>query len=313
MKAHAKHHRLESQQLTRRRFVGAMALAAAAALTRSIAVGADAGAEAPRYQIGCYTRPWDQFEYRVALDGIAEAGFQYAGLMTAKGKTWVMITVDTTPEETAAIGAEVKKRGLKTLSLYAGDFPVAKSVEAGIAGLKRLIDHAVACGAPHLMVAGTADAKLVPDYYKVVKECCDYAVAKGVGLSVKPHGGQNATGAQCRKIIELVGHKNFGVWYDPGNIFFYSDGKLDPVDDVGAVDGLVAGMSVKDFKLPKEVFVTPGTGKVDFAKVLARLKQGGFTHGPLIVECLARGDAAKVTAEAKKARVFIEELTGQKA
>ena len=313
MKAYAKHHCLESQQLTRRRFVGGMALAAGAALTRSIAAGADAGAEASRYQIGCYTRPWDQFEYRVALDGIAEAGFQYAGLMTAKGKTWVMITVDTAPEEAAAIGEEVTKRGLKTLSLYAGDFPVAKSVEAGIAGLKRLIDHAVACGAPHLMVAGTADAKLVPDYYKVVKECCDYAVAKGVGLSVKPHGGQNATGAQCRKIIELVGHKNFGVWYDPGNIFFYSDGKLDPVDDVGAVDGLVAGMSVKDFKLPKEVFVTPGTGKADFAKVLARLKQGGFTHGPLIVECLERGDAAKVTAEAKKARVFLEELTGQKA
>jgi sugar phosphate isomerase/epimerase len=71
-------------------------------------------------------------------------------------------------------------------------------------------------------------------------------------------------------------------------------------------------MSVKDFKLPKDVFVTPGTGMVDFAKVLARLKQGGFTQGPLIVECLERGDAAKVTAEAKKARAFLEELTGQK-
>jgi hypothetical protein len=29
---------------------------------------------------------------RVALDGIAEAGFQYAGLMTAKGKSWILIT-----------------------------------------------------------------------------------------------------------------------------------------------------------------------------------------------------------------------------
>ena len=56
-----------------------------------------------RYQLGCYTRPWDQFDYRVALDGIAEAGFKYAGLMTAKGKSWVIITVDSTPEEVAAI------------------------------------------------------------------------------------------------------------------------------------------------------------------------------------------------------------------
>jgi hypothetical protein len=41
---------------------------------------------------------------------------------------------------------------------------------------------------------------------------------------------------------------------------------------------------------------------------VANLKQGGFTSGPLIVECLARGDAAQVTAEAKKARLFVERL-----
>jgi sugar phosphate isomerase/epimerase len=71
-------------------------------------------------------------------------------------------------------------------------------------------------------------------------------------------------------------------------------------------------MSVKDYRPPKEVMVTPGTGQVNFRKVLARLKQGGFTRGPLVVECLDRGDAAKVTTEARKARQFLEELTGQK-
>jgi len=275
---------------------------------------AGVAADATGYQLGCYTRPWDQYEYKVALDGIAEAGFKFAGLMTAKGKSWVLVTVESTPEDVTAIAEEVKKRGLKTLSLYGGDFPVAKSVEAGIAGLKKLVDHCVICGCPNLMLAGTSDEKLVQSYYKVVAECCEYAAAKSVGLSVKPHGGQNATGAQCRKVIETVGHKNFRVWYDPGNIFYYSQGKLDPVDDVPSVDGLVAGMSVKDFVPPKEVAVTPGTGQVNFREVLARLKKGGFTGGPLIVECLARGDsAAKITAEATKARKWLEELTGQKA
>ena len=116
--------------------------------------------------------------------------------------------------------------------------------------------------------------------------------------------------ASCRKLIEQVGHKNFRLWYDPGNIYYYSDGRLDPVDDSATVDGLVAGVSVKDFKAPKEVMVTPGTGQVNFAKVFANLKKGGFTRGPLIVECLERGDAPKVTAEAKKARRFLEQLTG---
>ncbi len=262
------------------------------------------------YQIGCYTRPWDQFDYRIALDGIAEAGYKYAGLMTHKGKSWVIMTTDTTPEEAAAMGEEVRKRGMETISIYAGNFPVEKSVEAGIAGLKLLIDNCAAARCPALLISGTGREQLVPAYYKVVAECCEYAASKGVGLSVKPHGGSNATGAQCRKIIEMVGHKNFGVWYDPGNIFFYSDGKVDPVDDVPSVDGLIAGMSIKDFKPPKEVMVTPGTGNVNFREVLARARKGGFTRGPLVVECLDRGDPAKITAEARKARRLLEELTG---
>ncbi len=268
-----------------------------------------APADTGGWQIGCYTRPWDQFDYKVALDGIADAGYKYAGLMTHKGKTWVILTTDTTPDEAAAMGEEVRKRGMETASIYGGDFPVQKSVEAGIAGLKRLIDNCAAARCPRLLLGGTGKEQLVRDYYKVVAECCDYAASKGVGLSVKPHGGSNATGAQCRKIIEMVGNKNFGIWYDPGNIFYYSEGKVDPVEDVPSVDGLIVGMSIKDFKPPKEVLVTPGTGLVNFREVIARARKGGFTRGPLIVECLDRGDAAQVTAEARKARRMLEELT----
>ena len=144
-----------------------------------------------------------------------------------------------------------------------------------------------------------------------IAECCDFAEEKGVGLSIKPHGGQNSTGPQCRQAIERVGHPNFRLWYDPGNIFYYSDGKLDPVEDAATVDGIVVGMSVKDFRDPKDVLVTPGTGRVDFAAVLARLRKGGFTTGPLIVECLDKGDADHTTAEAKKALRFLKDLTGK--
>ena len=48
------------------------------------------------YLIGCYTRPWDAWELDRALDGVAEAGYRWVGLMTAKGKSWVIITPDTT-------------------------------------------------------------------------------------------------------------------------------------------------------------------------------------------------------------------------
>jgi len=294
-----------TRTVPRREFLGKLAALGLVPLTgRSLA-----GAGKSEYQLGCYTRPWDQYEYRVALDGIAEAGFKYAGLMTAKSKSWVLITVESTPDEVATIASEVKQRGLKVLSLYAGEFPVGQAVEVGIAGLKKLIDHAVLCTCPQLMLAGTTNEALIESYLKVVTECCGYAAAKGVGLSIKPHGGPNSTGPQCRKLIERVGHRNFKLWYDPGNIFYYSDGKLDPAQDAATVDGLVAGVSVKDFRPPKEVMVTPGDGLVNFKEVFANLRKGGFVKGPVLVECLARSDSpAGITAEARRARAFLGNL-----
>jgi sugar phosphate isomerase/epimerase len=266
--------------------------------------------------IGCYTRPWDKHEYRIALDAIGEAGFRYAGLMTQSSKQGnLVISEKTTPEEAFRVGEEAKKRGLKIPSVYGGGFPVAKSLQAGIDGLKRLIDNCVAAQAGSLMVGGTGSAKLFDDYYKAVAEVCDYAAEKKVALVVKPHGGLNATGPQCRKIVERVGHKNFTLWYDAANIFYYSDGKVNPVEDVRTVEGLVTGFCVKDFhmaaeggKVSKEVMLTPGTGRVDFPAVMAGLKKGGFTSGPLMIECLSRGDLPFLLKEAKKAKRFVENL-----
>lgn len=295
--------------MTRRQFIRTAAiLAGGHTAIPATAFGANEATSGSPWQVGCYTRPWDQFEYRVALDGIAEAGYRYCGIMTAKGKSWAMITPSTSVEEAARIGEEVSQRGLKTSSVY-GDFSVKESVAEGIKSLHRLIDNTVACGAPSLLLGGVSEARFYEPYYEAIRESCDYAAAKKVGLTIKPHGGLNATGSQCRQAIEKVGKSNFRLWYDPGNIFYYSDGRLDPVADAASVDGLVVGMSVKDFQPPKEVLVTPGTGKVNFAEVLARLKHGGFTRGPLVVECLARADTAqKITAEAKQARSFIERI-----
>ncbi len=285
--------------LTRRQFVGQVLVA-----TTGIAV--ISAAKASKWQIGCYTRPWAGHDYQVAFDGIAGAGFKYAGLMT--GKTGNIVTKDTTPEQANTIAGEAKSRGLKIASVYGGNFDVRKSVDTGIEGLKNLINTAEICGSSNLLLAGIAAPELVENYYKVVAECCDYAASKNVIITVKPHGPLNSTGRECRPLVEKIGHRNFRLWYDPGNIYFYSDGKLNPVDDAAEVDGLVSGMSVKDFRMPKDVDVTPGSGMVDFAGVMARLRKGGFKKGPLIVECLNKGELSYINSEAKKSRQFLEEL-----
>ncbi len=300
-----------SVELSRRRFLGTTAVAGV--IAAHVAAEDEPAPKKDGWQIGCYTRPWDQQDYRVALDAIAEAGFRYAGLMTTKSETRLVISAKTTVDEAQAVGEECKKRGLAIPSVYGGGIPVAESLEAGIAGLKQLIDNCAAAGAANLMMGGVGEEHY-DAYYQAIAECCAYAAEKGVDISVKPHGGSNATGPQCRKTIERVGHDNFGIWYDPGNIFYYSNAELDPVDDAPTVDGLVVGMCIKDYRHPKDVMVTPGEGQVDFPGVMDRLKKGGFTSGPLIIECLEKkDDLAQTLAEAKKARAFVEELVGQKA
>ena len=301
-----------SDTLTRRGFLGRAVRFGAVGWTLANVEALKSQGKMPRWQIGCYTRPWDQYDYRVALDAIAEAGYRYAGLMTTKSESRLVISAATPIEEAVRVGDEVRQRGLKVASVYGGGIPVGQSLQAGIEGLRKLIENCAACGSMNLLMGGTGDRKLYDAYYKAIAECCDYAAERGIGISIKPHGGFNATGPQCRETIETVSNENFRIWYDPGNIYYYSNGELSPVEDAPTVNGLVTGMCVKDYRHPKDVALTPGTGQVDFSAVFARLKAGGFEGGPLIVECLEPGDLPHLLEEARKARRFLEELTVQK-
>jgi len=97
-------------------------------------------------------------------------------------------------------------------SVYGGGIPVATSLEAGIEGLRRLIDNCAACGAANLLMGGIGNQDLYDRYYKAIAETCAYAAEKGVGISVKPHGGLNATG--------YVHPKNVAVTPGDGQVDF---------------------------------------------------------------------------------------------
>lgn len=299
--------------LSRREFLGYSAGVTATPLLMTAASPGPVHGQPARelFPIGCYTRPWDKHDYRVALDAIVEAGFQYAGLMTAQVKGGLVVSASTPPEEARRIGEEAKSRGLKVLSVYGGGIGVDRSLNDGIADLRRLIDNCHACGSANLLMGGVSNESLYDVYYKAIAECCDYAQNQGVHISLKPHGGLNATGPQCRRTVERVNHPNFRLWYDAGNIFYYSDGMLNPVDDVETVAGLVTGLCVKDYRHPKDVLVTPGAGRVEFPVVFALLRQGGFDRGPLVIECLAPGDLKHSLDQARQARRFLEELIAQ--
>jgi sugar phosphate isomerase/epimerase len=298
-------------RITRRNFLQSSSMTGTALLCGSVYECALA-ANGSGYQIGCYTRPFDEFDWKTAFDKIAEAGFKFVGLMTTNTKDWTMVHPSTSRDVVLEYREHAANRGLDVISLY-GDFSPTADASENVKSLQLLIDYCSICDCPHLLLGGISDERLYTSYYQAIKECCAYASERRVRMSIKPHGGQNATGPQCRKIVERVGHQTFGLWYDPGNIFYYSDGKVDPVQDSATVNGLVLGMSIKDFQPPKEVLVNPGDGQVDFASVMKTLRGGGFTSGPLVLECLKRGSLDEVTASARRARQFIERLSQTQA
>ena len=257
-----------------------------------------------KWKIGAYTRVWGNRNYLEALDGMVEAGYKYVGLSThEKGR---VVDRNSDPEFAVQVGEEIKKRGLTLVTNSGGEHDVSNSLEEGIAGLKRLIDNSALCGAPVIQINAIHDPVRMEPFYKAISECCDYAAEKGVLITLKPHG---QVGAFCLEQVKKVNHKNFKLWYDPGNVFHASFGETDPLDDAVGLGGYVVGMAVKDFRLPRDVNVTPGTGMVDFPKLLALLGQEGFTSGALVVELVSQGDLAHLTAEAIKARKFIESIT----
>ena len=171
---------MTDQSLSRRAFLGHAAGVAAAALALphiASAASTPEPAKSGPWQIGCYTRPWAGQDWRAAFETIAEAGYKHVGLMTTKAPGGLVISVATTIEEAKQVGEEAKKRGLGIPSVYGGDIPAAKSLEAGIEGLRKLIDNCAAAGATNLMMGGVGKPELQAVYYKAVAECCDYAAA----------------------------------------------------------------------------------------------------------------------------------------
>jgi sugar phosphate isomerase/epimerase len=291
---------------TRRRFISTVAVAGVSVpfLARCARPSAQSN-----YQIGAYTRAWGPRDYRVSLDGMVETGYRYAGISVHgvgdSGRMGRVLDRDSSSEAAAEVGHEIRSRGLRIVTLSAGSFDAAASIDEGIAQLRRLVDIAVICEAPSLQINDPAKPDVEASFYRVVAECCDYAAGRNVGLTIHPHG---SSGAHIRAQIEKVGHRNLRLMYDPGNIGFYSNGEINPVEDADALDGILYGMSVKDYRLPRNVNVTPGSGLVDFPALMTRLQRGGFTSGPLVVECLDPKELDQVNAEARKAREFIERI-----
>jgi sugar phosphate isomerase/epimerase len=157
------------------------------------------------------------------------------------------------------------------------------------------------------MSFGVEDPAQFDPYCRLMAEIAAYADQAGIQVVLKPHGGVSLASKEILRCLDAVNHRNFKIWYDAGNIIYYS-GK-DPTEELEPLGRYITGFCAKDCDRPEgDVMIQFGTGKVDFKRVFSRLKAIGF-DGPVMVECSAPGPTPEtVTANVRANRSFLEKM-----
>ncbi|MBL9212128.1 MAG: sugar phosphate isomerase/epimerase [Opitutaceae bacterium] len=283
---------------SRREFLRNVLVGAAAAGTLRLQA-----AEGPKWTIGCLNRPWTKWSCDEMLDGVKAAGYSVVGLQTpTKDDPFV---ASESADYLSALKRKIDARGLKAIMGRIRTKDDAPLNDAAKADLRRQIDNARTLGLGTLINTGVGKPAQFDGWYRSMAYAAAYGAERGVQIVTKPHGGVNAAAAELLRCVEKVNHPNFGIWYDPGNIIYYT-GK-DPLAEMEPILAKITAFTAKDCTAQNgEVMIQLGTGKVDFLPLFRRLKQAGF-KGPVMVEACAIGDtAAATTKNARATREFLE-------
>ncbi len=294
---------------SRRHFLATTATAAAVALLPRAANAADKTSSPTQWPIGCFNRPWTKWSYDQALDAIKGAGYQWTGLLTPiPGQGEVLTGSSATPEYLATLKQKIAARGLK-VNMAALRIKIAAPIAEAIADTRKQLENARTVGAEFALTFGVNRPEQYAQYFKIMADAAAFAQERGIKLVLKPHGGGSSASDEIRNALKAVGHPNFKIWYDAGNIIYYT-GK-DPVAELESIAEHVTGLCAKDCAAQKtEVMIQFGTGKVDFAGVFKKLKSAGF-NGPIMVECCKIGATPQETMENARAnRLFLEKTLG---
>jgi sugar phosphate isomerase/epimerase len=258
-------------------------------------------------QLGCLNRPWYDYTLADSLAGIAAAGFSLCGFISAQqGKP--MISEEQPEADVAAITALVQQHRLQPQVLISNT-DVNLPPEASVAKLRTTIARAKALGLSHLVLTGTHDESKYEAWYAATEQALDFAQEQGVKVLLKAHGGMCALAEDLQYALDRLPHPNFGICYDPGNIYYYTGEKAE--EDLPKIAARVEAMCIKDEVGGKhgDVMLTPGTGLVDFPRIFSILNDHGFS-GPCWVECVGGKSLGEINAEAAKTYQFITQIVG---
>ena len=183
---------------------------------------------------------------------------------------------------------------------------------ARIAHMKKASDFAKVAGIP----AVQSHCGFIPEnpndpvYKEVVEAMRDVAVyCKRNGQNFRYETGQE-TPITLVRAIKDVGEDNQGVNFDVANLIMY--GKANPVDAIEMLGPFIQGVHAKDGLWPvnprelgQEVPI--GKGKVDFPRIITRLKELNY-KGAITIEREVSGP--EQLKDVREAKVYLESLIG---
>src|SRR6266567_3236485 len=204
--------------------------------------------------------------------------------------------------------------GREVWDFYGGPLTIGlvprETREARIAHIKKASDFAKQCG----IAAVQTHCGFIPEnpndpvYKETVTAMRDVAgYCKRNGQNFRYETGQETPIALVRAIQD-VGLDNQGVNFDLANLILY--GKANPVDAIELLGPYVQGIHAKDGLWPtnpkelgKEVAI--GKGKVDFPRIIARLKELNY-RGAVTIEREISGP--QQVEDVRAAKVYLEKL-----
>ena len=184
--------------------------------------------------------------------------------------------------------------------------------EARVAHIKQASDFAKECGIEAVQthcgfIPENPNDPLYRETIAAMRDVVGYC--KKNGQNFRYETGQE-TPITLIRAIQDVGLDNQGVNFDLANLILY--GKANPVDAIELLGPYVQGIHAKDGLWPanpKELGeeVPIGKGKVDFPRIIARLKEMNY-RGAVTIEREISG--AKQMEDVREAKAYLERLIG---
>ena len=214
--------------------------------------------------------------------------------------------------EKRALAAHLKvqseQEGIPIIAYMVGADFIRNGLESEVERLKGEVEIAAIMGAPRMRhdssagfdAAGNAVAfeEALPVIAEGYRRVTEFAAGLGVKTMIENHGYFLQDSARVKRLVETVGHPNFGWLSDMGNFMCADE---NPVDAMAVAAPMAVHAHAKDFHYkPKGAFVPAngwfntrggnhlrgaviGHGVVDLPACLALLKKAGY-DGWLSVE-----------------------------